>query len=109
MKNHPIGILDSGLGGLTVLASIARELPNESFVYAGDSANTPYGTKSEEEIYSRAKKLIEFLKDKQVKLIVIACNTITVSCLDKLRTDYPEIPIIGTVPVIKTAAEVTKH
>src|SRR6185437_6344682 len=109
MKNYPIGILDSGLGGLTVLASIAQELPHESFIYSGDSANTPYGIKSEEEIYARAKRLIEFLVTKNVKLIVIACNTITVSCLDRLRIDYPDIPLIGTVPVVKTAAEVTKN
>ena len=109
MNNHPIGILDSGVGGLTVLQAIARELPQESFIYIGDSINTPYGEKSEEEVYSLAEKLINFLIKKRVKLIVIACNTITVSCLDRLRIDYPEIPLIGTVPVIKTAARVTHN
>ncbi len=109
MRNNPIGILDSGVGGLTVLAAIAKELPQESFVYAGDSANTPYGNKSEEEIYARASQLIEFLLTKNVKLIVIACNTITVSCLDRLRVEYSQIPLIGTVPVVKTAAFVTKN
>jgi glutamate racemase len=109
MNNSPIGIFDTGVGGLTVLQAIAHELPHESLIYAGDSANTPYGTKSEEEIYSRTKKLVEFLLSKNVKLIVIACNTITVSCLDQLRKDYPQMPFIGTVPVIKTAAAVTKN
>ncbi len=109
MNNHPIGILDSGLGGLTVLQAIARELQNESFVYIGDSVSTPYGAKSPDEIYKLAKRLIEFLLQQEVKLIVIACNTITVTCLDKLRSDYSQIPIVGTVPVIKTAAEVSKN
>lgn len=109
MNNHPIGILDSGVGGLTVLQAMVQELPQESFVYIGDSANTPYGEKSEEEIYLLAKKLIAFLLSKKVKAIVIACNSITVSCLDRLRTDYPELPIIGTVPVVKTAVEVTQN
>lgn len=104
MNNNPIGILDSGVGGLTVLHAIIQELPHESIVYIGDSKNTPYGAKSEEEIYLLAKKLIEFLITKKVKLIVIACNTITVSCLERLRIDYPALPIIGTVPVVKMAA-----
>lgn len=108
MNNHPIGILDSGVGGLTVLQSVAAELPDESIVYIGDSRNTPYGAKSSDEIYVLAKQLTGFLLKKKVKLIVIACNTITVSCLNKLRSDYPDIPIVGTVPVIKTAAEVSK-
>ena len=105
----PIGILDSGVGGLTVLRAIAAELPYESFIYLGDSANTPYGAKSEEEIYARSTHLVDFLLSKNVKLIVVACNNITVTCLDHLRKDYPEMPFIGTVPVIKTAAAVTKN
>jgi len=108
MNNHPIGILDSGVGGLTVLGEIVRELPDESFLYIGDSKNTPYGPKSPEEIYLLAKRLVEFLLAKHVKLIVVACNVITVSCLDQLRNDYTEVPIIGTVPVIKTAAQISK-
>ena len=109
MNNNPIGILDSGLGGLTVWKEIAALLPHESTVYIADSQNTPYGAKSHEEIYHLSKRLIEFLLTKQAKVIVIACNTITVSCLDRLRNDYPNLPIIGTVPVIKTAVEITKN
>ena len=108
MDNRPIGIFDSGVGGLTVLGDIVKELPNESIIYIGDSRNTPYGARSEEEIYLLSKKLVEFLLEKKVKLIVIACNTITVSCLDKLRSNYPDIPIIGTVPVVKMAASFSK-
>lgn len=109
MNNNPIGILDSGLGGLTVWKEVVKLLPHESIMYIGDSLNTPYGAKSEEDIYRLSKKIVDFLLSKHVKLIVIACNTITVSCLDKLRDDYPDIPIVGTVPVVKTAVERTKN
>jgi glutamate racemase len=110
MKNtYPIGILDSGVGGLSVWRELVRELPRESTLYVADSKNIPYGTKTSEEIYPLAKRLVTFLISQQVKMIIVACNTITVTCLDKLRNDYPAIPIIGTVPVIKTAAAVSKN
>jgi len=109
MNNNPIGILDSGVGGLTVLQAVITELPHESVVYIGDSLNIPYGAKSADEIYNLAKELIEFLLSKKVKLIVIACNTITVCCLDRLRSEYPDVPIVGAVPVVKTAAAVSEN
>jgi|SRR5579885_1020536 len=107
--NNPIGVLDSGIGGLTVCKEIIRELPSESLVYIGDSQNAPYGAKSEREIYQLSKRLISFLLKWQTKLVVIACNTITVSCLEKLRRDFPDLPIVGTVPVVKTAVEVSRN
>lgn len=106
--NKPIGILDSGVGGLTIWREIVRELPKESTVYIADSKNIPYGAKSSKEINRLARKLVQFLLKKDVKLIVVACNTITVTCLDRLRAEFPQIPIVGTVPVVKTAAEKTK-
>ncbi len=109
MTNNPIGILDSGSGGLTVWKEVVRVLPNESVVYIADSKNIPYGEKSSEEIFVLAKNLIKFLLSKKAKIIVIACNTITVSCLDDLRREFSDIPIVGTVPVIKKAAEITKN
>ncbi len=109
MLNTPIGILDSGIGGLTVWREIIKELPSESVIYIADSKNIPYGNKSNDEIYFLAKKLVEFLLRKNVKVIVIACNTITVSALDRLRFEFPQAPIIGTVPVIKKAAEITRN
>ncbi len=108
MNNQPIGILDSGAGGLTIWKEIVKELPKESTIYIADSQNCPYGNKSELEIYRLASRLVQFLIQKNAKLIVVACNTITVSCLDKLREDFPDIPIVGTVPVIKTASESSK-
>lgn len=109
MKNNPIGVLDSGVGGLSIWRHIVKKLPNESTIYIADSKNCPYGSKFSEEIYRLSKKLVTFLVQKKVKLIVLACNTITVSCLPKLREEFPKTPIIGTVPVIKTASEITKN
>ncbi len=108
MNNFPIGILDSGVGGLTIWREIIQLLPHESTIYIADSKNCPYGSRSEKEIYELSRRLVRFLLKKNVKLIVLACNTITVSCLDRLRTELGEIPIIGTVPVIKTASERSK-
>lgn len=108
MDIQPIGILDSGVGGLTVWKEIVAALPHESTVYIGDSFNAPYGTKTQAEIIQLAKHMIRFLKEKQVKLIVVACNTITVSGIDRLREAFPDIPVVGTVPVVKMAAALTK-
>lgn len=109
MNNQPIGILDSGVGGLSVWKEVVKKLPYESTIYLADSKNCPYGVKSKKEIYRLSKRLIEFLLGQKVKLVVIACNTITVTCLNKLRNDFPQIPIIGIVPVVKTAAKKTKN
>lgn len=109
MHKQPIGVLDSGVGGLTVLAEIRKQLPYESTVYIGDSRNAPYGKRSPEEIRLLASKMIQFLLSRKAKLIVIACNTITVNGIDILRAQFPNIPIVGTVPVVKTAAETTKN
>lgn len=103
-----IGILDSGFGGLSVYQSITALLPNESTVYIGDHAYVPYGTKTRVAIRRRVKKLIRFLLEKQAELIVIACNTATVAGIDQYRRWFPGVPIIGVVPVVKTAAEVSK-
>lgn len=103
MNNNPIGIVDSGIGGLSVWQEIVKLLPKESIIYLADSKYLPYGEKSEAEIYTLSKRLIQFLIKQQVKLVVIACNTITVSALEDLRKDFPGLPIIGTVPVIKAA------
>ena len=109
MDTKCIGVLDSGVGGLTVLKEIVFELPHESIIYIGDSLYAPYGDKTSQEILALAKKLIVFLLQKNVKLIVIACNTITVNGIEKLREIFPQIPIVGTVPVVKTAAQITKN
>lgn len=108
MNKQPIGVLDSGVGGLSIWQEITKQLAHESTIYIADSKNCPYGTRPSDEIYPLAKRLIKFLLKRQVKLVVIACNTVAVTCLSKLRHDFPDMPIVGAVPVIKTAREKTK-
>jgi len=108
MDNRPIGIFDSGSGGLTIWKSITTLLPYESTIYIGDHAHTPYGEKTKEFIRERVICSLRFLLSKNVKVIVIACNAATVSGIDYFRKQFPDVPIVGVVPVVKTAAEKTK-
>jgi glutamate racemase len=107
-NKNPIGMFDSGLGGLSVWKSVVKMLPNESIIYVGDHKYLPYGNLSGEEIRARAIKIISKLVRLKCKLIVIACNTATVAGIDIYRRNFPDIPIIGIVPVVKTAAAGTK-
>lgn len=106
--DHPIGILDSGIGGLTIWREIRRQLPRESTIYIGDHLYQPFGGKSISVIRQRVKRLIAFLIKAKAKIIIIACNTGTVAGIDLYRRWYPTIPIIGVVPVVKTAVSLTK-
>lgn len=105
--NSPIGIFDSGVGGLTILSELQKLLPRESFIYVADQAYAPYGKKTKIQVKTRALKIAEFLKSKNCKLIIIACNTATIASIDFLRNKI-SIPIVGVVPVIKTAAKISK-
>lgn len=96
MNNNPIGVFDSGLGGLNVLKELRKVMPNENFIYLGDTKRFPYGQKSASTIIDIAKQNVEFLIGKNVKLIVIACGTVTSQALDYLTQIY-EIPIIGII------------
>jgi glutamate racemase len=109
MNNNLIGIIDSGVGGLSIASVLIKNLPNESFIYVGDSENCPYGQKSPDQIYKLTKKMVDFILIQDIKLLVIACNTITVTLIDKLRKNYSNLPIIGIVPVIKTAAQYSNN
>ena len=102
-NNNPVGVFDSGIGGLSVWREILKILPNESIVYYADSKNCPYGQKSEETIISLAKRAVEFLLEKNAKLLVVACNTATAAAIDLLRSTY-NIPFVGMEPAIKPAA-----
>ena len=104
-RNNKIGILDSGIGGTTTLNEIRKFLPNEDFIYYADTKNNPYGNKSDEELYEIVKNIVNFFIKKEVKLIVIACNTATTKCITKLRENYRNIPFIGTEPAIKVASD----
>ena len=98
----PIGVFDSGIGGLTVLFSCMQALPMERFLYWGDNGNAPYGIRSEEEIFSLSCKALDELSLRGVKGVVIACNTVTTNCISRLRERYP-FPIVGTEPAVRLA------
>lgn len=105
----PIGVFDSGVGGLTVAKEIMRQLPGESLVYFGDTARVPYGTKSKETICKYSKQIAKFLMTKEVKAIVIACNTASALALRELEK-WVEVPLVDVVqPGAKMAAESTKN
>ncbi len=107
VDNRPIGIFDSGMGGLTVRAAIERSLPCESLVYFGDGANVPYGPRPKHEIVAFADEAIGRLTGTNgVKMVVIACNAATGAAIDHLRAKY-DIPIIGMEPAVKPAAQST--
>lgn len=106
MDNRPIGFFDSGIGGLTSIPHIMRLLPKENIVFYGDTARTPYGSKSPETIRQFTFQIGDFLVKKGVKMIVIACNTVSATCLNDLREKYPDIPVIGVIS--PTAKEVAK-
>ncbi|MCH4887379.1 glutamate racemase [Acidaminobacter sp. JC074] len=102
-----IGIFDSGMGGLSVLYEAKKRLPNESFIYFGDSKNAPYGIKTKEEVIERCIEICDYLMTRHVDAIVVACNTATSAAIKVLRDKYP-IPIIGMEPALKPAVESNK-
>ena len=106
-KNAPIGVFDSGVGGLTVAREIMRQIPNERIVYFGDTARVPYGSKSKDNIIKFSRQIIRFLQTENVKAIVIACNTASALALDEMQQEF-ELPILGVVkPGAKVAVETT--
>lgn len=108
-RNSPIGVFDSGVGGLTVAREIMRNLPNENIVYFGDTARVPYGTKSKETVLRYSRQITRFLQTQNVKAIVIACNTASALALDSLEKEI-DIPLIGVVrPGAETAVRTTRN
>ena len=99
----PIGVFDSGLGGLSVLREIYRQFPDESLIYVADSAHAPYGTKTADFITWRSEQIVAFLKAQQCKAVVVACNSATAICIEHLRANS-NLPIVGIEPAIKPAA-----
>lgn len=95
--NRPIGIFDSGIGGLTVAKAIKEALPNETIIYFGDTAHLPYGDKSKESIISYSIRIAQFLIEKKCKALVIACNTASAHAYADLKTKFPDLPIINVV------------
>lgn len=108
-SNAPIGVFDSGVGGLTVVREIMKQLPNERIVYFGDTARVPYGSKSKETVITYSKQIVKFLQTKEVKAIVIACNTACALAFDYVKEQI-DIPVIGVVkPGAKAAAATTQN
>ncbi len=108
-REAPVGVFDSGVGGLTVAREIMRQLPEENIVYFGDTARVPYGSKSQDNIIRFSRQIIHFLQSKKVKAIVIACNTASALALDTVK-DEIDIPIIGViVPGARAAVKETKN
>ncbi len=109
ISKQPIGIFDSGVGGLSVLQELEKMLPNENFVFLADQKNVPYGEKTKAELIKLVYKITDyFVKNHDIKMMVVACNTATCGAIKELRAKYPLLPIVGTVPAIKVAAEKTK-
>lgn len=106
MDNRPIGFFDSGLGGLTCIPYLMKELPEEKIIYFGDTARTPYGSKAISTIKNFSMEIADFLVKCNVKMIVIACNTVSATCVEDLQKKFPKIPIIGIIePTAREVAE----
>ncbi len=108
MNNAPIGIYDSGFGGLTVWREVRRALPEESLLYLGDGKNCPYGSRSRQEVARLADEAVADLVAQGVKMVVVACNTATAAAIDRLREKYAPVPIVGMEPAVKPACLATR-
>lgn len=106
-NSRPIGLFDSGVGGLSVLLEIAKVLPQENFIFLADQLNNPYGTKTKRELEDITEKITYFLMKKKIKTLVVACNTATCYAIDYLRLNF-DIPIVGVVPAVRPAAKLTR-
>jgi glutamate racemase len=107
-SSNPIGVYDSGVGGLSVLSAIRELLPHENLIYVADSGHMPYGQKSQAFVTERALAVTEYFLSKHAKAIAIPCNTATAAAIRVLRERYPQIPFVGIEPAIKPAARMTK-
>lgn len=107
MSARPVGVFDSGVGGISVLRELHRLLPGEDLVYFADSGHCPYGAKPPDQIVERATAITEFLLGEDCKLVVVACNTATIAAVEHLRASYP-VPFVGMEPAVKPACALTK-
>lgn len=105
----PIGVFDSGVGGISVLRELVALMPNESYIFFGDSANAPYGTKTLEQVVELVRKDAKYLYDQGIKALVVACNTATSAGIQMLRECYTDIPVIGIEPALKPAVLSKEH
>jgi glutamate racemase len=108
MSSSPIGIFDSGVGGLSILREIVAILPGEDLIYFADQAHVPYGRRQLSEVRRLSEEIVRFLLAQGAKLIVVACNTASAAALHTLRQSFPEVPFVGMEPAVKPAAQVTQ-
>ncbi|MES2242503.1 MAG: glutamate racemase [Pseudomonadota bacterium] len=109
MRSGPVGVFDSGVGGLSVLRALRAELPHEDFVYLADSGFAPYGERGDDYVIARTRTVVErLLQDHEVKALVIACNTATAAAIHLIRQAYPHLPLVGVEPALKPAAALSK-
>lgn len=109
IKNSPIGFFDSGVGGLSVMREAISIMPNENFIYFGDSKNAPYGIKAVNEVKKLTLDAVEFLLKKDVKAVVVACNTATSAAIEDVRNKYKEMVVIGIEPALKPAIKLERN
>jgi glutamate racemase len=105
---QPIGIFDSGIGGLSVLKALRAELPNEHFIYIADSGHAPYGERDDAHVMERSLKIAAYLVKQNIKALVVACNTATAAAIDVLRSTHPNLPIVGVEPALKPAVAASR-
>jgi glutamate racemase len=108
MGEQPVGVLDSGVGGLSVLRELLRQLPREDYLYLADQAHVPYGSRTLRQVREYSESIVQFLITRGAKLIVVACNTASAAALHPLRRTFPGIPFVGMEPAIKPAAETSR-
>ena len=104
-KHDYIGLFDSGVGGISILRHMLRLMPDERYLYMGDSANAPYGTKTKEQVRQLSFAVVEKLIDRGIKALVVACNTATSAAINDLRSAYPDLIVVGIEPALKLAAD----
>ena len=107
-NQFPIGVFDSGVGGLSVLRALRKQLKNENLIYLADQARVPYGPRPIDEVRAFSFEITEYLQQRGVKLLVVACNTASAAALHDLRAAFPDFPIVGMEPAVKPAAEHTR-
>ncbi|MEO6320665.1 MAG: glutamate racemase [Polaromonas sp.] len=108
MDNSPIGVFDSGIGGLSVLRALRAEMPHEHFIYIADSGHAPYGERDLAHVLTRSRAIVQYLVSQKVKALVIACNTATAAAIHLLRAEHPGLVLIGVEPALKPAARLSQ-
>jgi glutamate racemase len=104
----PIGVFDSGIGGLSVLRALRTALPHEDFIYLADNGHAPYGERDTAHVLARSRAVTQYLVGQNIKALVVACNTATAAAIDLLRAEHPHLPIIGVEPAVKPAVALSK-